>query len=129
MNRKILLNLVFIETLCIYQSGMISAQENDVQEKVDNYIEAYIQMNQFSGTILIAKNGHILANKGYGYANYAFNIENTPQTKFRIGSLTKGFTAVAVMQLVEKEKLYLDDKLINYFFYRAIRKLKQQKRI
>lgn len=114
MKRKTILNLLLALSLCIYQSGMLSAQENNVQEKVDNYIEAYMQMNQFSGTILIAKNDQILANKGYGYANHAFNIENTPQTKFRIASLTKGFTAVVIMQLIENDKLNLDDKLIKF---------------
>src|SRR6056297_2097729 len=114
MKRYMVLSILIIVNLCFYHSGMLLAQENDVQEKVDDYIEAYMKMNQFSGSVLIAKNGNVLASKGYGSANYQFNIENTPQTKFRIGSLTKGFTAVAIMQLVENKKLSLDDKLMKF---------------
>jgi len=87
------------------------AQQEDIQKKVDEYIHAHIQMNQFSGSILIAKNDQIIINKGYGYASYGFEIKNNPETKFRIGSLTKGFTAVAILQLEEKGLLSVDDKL------------------
>ena len=114
MKRNMVLSILIMVNLCFYHSGVLLAQENDVQEKVDDYIEAYMQMNQFSGSVLIAKNGNVLASKGYGSANYQFNIENTPQTKFRIGSLTKGFTAVAIMQLAENNKLNLDDKLMKF---------------
>lgn len=114
MKKKLIVSIILMVNLCFYQTGNLLAQENDVQEKVDGYIEAYMQMNQFSGSVLIANNGNVLVSKGYGYANYQFNIENTPQTKFRIGSLTKGFTAVAIMQLVENNKLSLDDKLIKF---------------
>ncbi len=114
MKRNNLLLSLLIVSLCFCQTGTLSAQQNDVQQKVDEYIDAYVQMNQFSGSILIARNGHILVSKGYGYANYEFNIENTPQTKFRIGSLTKGFTALSIMQLVEHNKLSLEDKLIKF---------------
>lgn len=102
---------LLIACLCFCQISSLWAQQNDIQAKVDDYIDPYVQMNQFSGSILIAKNGHILVSKGYGHSNYQFSIENTPQTKFRIGSLTKGFTAVAIMQLVENKKLSLDDNL------------------
>lgn len=114
MKRNIILSLLLIANLCFCQMRTLLAQQNDVQEKVDEYLDAYVQMNLFSGAILIAKNGHVLVSKGYGYSNYQLSIENTPQTKFRIGSLTKGFTAVAIMQLIEHNKLNLDDKLIKF---------------
>jgi len=108
--RKILL-LSLIAILSIGKSNVALAQKDDIQKKVDEYIDAHMQMNQFSGSILIAKNEQILVNKGYGFANYEFDIKNTPVTKFRIGSLTKGFTAVAILQLEEKGLLTLDDNL------------------
>lgn len=114
MKRNFFITLLVLINLCFGQTGSSMAQQSDVQEKVDDYIDAHVKMNQFSGSILIARNGHVLMSKGYGYANYAFDIENTPQTKFRMGSLTKGFTAVAIMQLVEEDKLKLDDKLIKF---------------
>jgi CubicO group peptidase (beta-lactamase class C family) len=114
MKRNIILPFLLIAFLSFCQTAKLSAQQSDIQKKVDDYIDAYIQMNQFSGSILIAKNGHVLVSKGYGKSSYQFNIENTSQTKFRIGSLTKGFTAVAIMQLIENTNLSLDDKLIKF---------------
>lgn len=107
--------LLFLTTsLCICQLNTALAQQNDVQEKVNDYINTYIQMNQFSGSILIAEKGQIIVKKGYGYANYEFDILNNPEIRFRIGSLTKGFTAVAILQLEEKGLLSIDDKLLKY---------------
>jgi CubicO group peptidase (beta-lactamase class C family) len=106
--------LCLIAILCICKFNVALAQQDDIQKKVDEYIDAHIQMNQFSGSILIAKNDQIVVNKGYGYANYGFEIKNNPETKFRIGSLTKGFTAVAILQLEENSLLSVDDKLQKY---------------
>ena len=114
MKKNIILPFLLIAFLCFCQTATLSAQQSDIQKKVDDYINAYVQMKQFSGSILIAKDGQVLVSKGYGKSSYQFNIENTPQTKFRIGSLTKGFTAVCIMQLVEHNKLSLDDKLIKF---------------
>ncbi len=106
--------LCLIAILCICKFNVALAQQDDIQKKVDEYIDAHMQMNQFSGSILIAKNDQVLVNKGYGYANFGFNIQNNPETKFRIGSLTKGFTAVAILQLEEKGLLSVNDKLQKY---------------
>ena len=112
MKKTLLLSLFTI--VCIFKFNVALAQQDNIQMKVDEYIEAHIKMNQFSGTILIAENDQIIVNKGYGFSNYGFEIKNTPETKFRIGSLTKGFTAVAILQLEEKGLLSVDDKLQKY---------------
>jgi len=70
--------------------------------------------NQFSGTILIAAKGKIIFKKAYGYANLEWKIPNTIDTKFRIASATKPFTAMLILQLVEQGKLQLDGKLTDY---------------
>lgn len=113
MKQKTIISIL-ITGLCICQLNTALALQNDVQQKVNDYINAHTQMNQFSGSILIAKNGQIIVNKGYGFANYEFDVKNTPQTKFRIGSLTKGFTAVAILQLEEDSLLSVDNKLQKY---------------
>jgi CubicO group peptidase (beta-lactamase class C family) len=86
----------------------------DTRLKIDEYIRAYVEMDLFSGSVLVAKGDEILLEKGYGKADIENDIQNTPDTKFRIGSLTKSFTAMAIMQLVEKGKLSLDDKLTKF---------------
>ena len=82
--------------------------------KVDAYIQAAIEHEQFSGTILIAKDGAPILSKGYGMANYELGVPNSPKTVFKIASLTKQFTAMAIMQLQERGKLNVNDKACRY---------------
>ena len=64
--------------------------------------------------VLVARNGKILFEKGYGLANIGDRVPVTPLTKFRIGSMTKQFTAAAILKLHEQGKLNLDDKLSKF---------------
>lgn len=81
---------------------------------VDSYLKETAKGYGFNGTVLIAKDGKILLNKGYGYADFKNKIRNTSDTEFSIGSITKSITATAIMQLVEKGKLKLTDTLNKY---------------
>lgn len=82
--------------------------------KVDEYLDAALRHDQFSGSILIARDGQPVVSKGYGMANYELGVPNTPDTAFRIASLTKQFTAMAIMQLQEKDKLKVSDPICKY---------------
>ena len=82
--------------------------------KVDEDMQGHVKTNGFSGSILLAREGKPLVSKGYGLANIEWEIPNTPQTKFRIGSITKQFTSMAVMQLREQGKLKLEDSVCLY---------------
>lgn len=86
----------------------------NLDSKVDEYISAHMKMKKFSGSILIAQKGKILLSKGYGMANYELDVPNTPQTKFLLGSITKQFTSMAIIQLQEKSLLSVDDPLKKY---------------
>ncbi|HCQ91707.1 MAG TPA: penicillin-binding protein [Clostridium sp.] len=81
---------------------------------INNYLNDLVEKEKFSGAILVSIKGEKIISKGYGMANYELDVLNTSKTKFRIGSVTKQFTAVAIMQLFEKEKLSLDDTLDKY---------------
>ncbi|WP_027420320.1 serine hydrolase domain-containing protein [Crocinitomix catalasitica] len=83
--------------------------------KVDTYIRAWEANNKFSGNVLIAKGDEVLFSKSYGLAYCAFDIENTAQTKFLIGSVTKPFTAYGILLLENRGKLSITDKLSKYF--------------
>ena len=63
------------------------------------------------GSVLVAQNGRILLDKGYGFANLERRIRNDPSTKFRLGSLTKQFTAASILLLEERGKLSVDDPI------------------
>lgn len=73
-----------------------------------------MKSEHFNGAILITQNGKILVSKGYGMSNVEHDIPNTPQTRFRIGSLTKQFTAMAIMILQERGKLNVRDSICDY---------------
>jgi len=92
----------------------ISGFTQTLEEQIDEYISPYIQMERFSGSILVAQKGEKLLSKGYGMADYEHTVPNTPNTKFRLGSLTKQFTAMAIMQLQERGLLNVADPIINY---------------
>ncbi len=68
----------------------------------------------FSGTVLVAYQGEILLDQGYGQANREEGLPNTPQTMFRIASLTKQFTAMAIMMLQERGRLDVQDSICQY---------------
>lgn len=85
-----------------------------LEKKVDELVNGHATVNGFSGAVLLASDGKPLVSKGYGYANYEWQIPVTPQTKFRIGSLTKAFTSMMVMQLREQGKIKLEDSMCLY---------------
>ena len=90
----------------------LSAQ--DKAAKIDELLSRYHANGQFNGSVLVAENGNVIYKKGFGLANMEWQIPNSPDTKFRLGSITKQFTAVVVLQLVNEGKIALDDKLSNY---------------
>ncbi len=86
----------------------------DKAKKINEILSAYQQYDLFNGNVFITQNGKEVFKKSYGKANFAWNIDNTPTTKFRIGSLTKQFTALLILQLKQEGKLKLDDKITTH---------------
>ena len=83
-------------------------------EKIETLLNQYYKFKEFNGAALVTENEGIIFKKGFGLANMEWNIPNTPDTKFRIGSMTKQFTAMLIMQLVEEGKLKLDVPITTY---------------
>jgi len=82
--------------------------------RMEEVVQSYLINNQFMGSILVSQKDRILLNKGYGYANLEWQIPNSPTTKFRLGSITKQFTAAAILLLEEQGKLKITDLLKKY---------------
>jgi len=80
-------------------------------QKIDELVQKYYEYGLFNGSVLVSEGGKIIYSKGIGLANIEWNIPNTPDIKFRLGSVTKQFTAAIIMQLVEKGKLNVDQKI------------------
>lgn len=83
-------------------------------DKIDKLISTYAEYGKFTGSVLVSEKGKIILKKGYGLANMEWNISNQPDTKFRLGSITKQFTSMLVLQLVEQGKLKLDVPISTY---------------
>ena len=88
--------------------------EADKIDKLENLISTYADYGEFNGAILVAEEGKIIYKKGFGLANMEWNIPNQTNTKFRIGSVTKQFTAMLIMQLVAENKLDLHTPISTY---------------
>ena len=82
--------------------------------KVEEYMDARVKRDHFSGSVLIARDGKVLFSRGYGMANLEHDVPNTPHTKYRLGSITKQFTAMAILILQERGKLKVEDKVKKY---------------
>ena len=111
--------LVFLTIALVILGPLTSnAQEKlnpkDTFTKIDNYLNSSV-INGYSGSVLVAKDGEILLSKGYGWANRNKKIGNKPSTVFNIGSVTKQFTAAAILKLLELNKLNTSDKIEKYF--------------
>jgi len=81
--------------------------------RMDQVVRTYVP-RQFMGSVLVARGNEVLLSKGYGSANLEWDIPNTPVTKFRLGSLTKQFTAASILLLEERGKLKVDDPIKKY---------------
>jgi len=90
------------------------AQAQDVPAQMEQVIHYYTARNEFMGSALVARDGKVLLSKGYGSANLEWKIPNSPTTKFRLGSITKQFTAASILLLQERGKLSLQDPVKKY---------------
>lgn len=81
---------------------------------MDQIIQSYVAEHKFMGAALVARGSEVLFNKGYGSADLEWNIPNTPNTKFRLGSVTKQFTAASILLLEERGKLSVSDPVKKY---------------
>jgi CubicO group peptidase (beta-lactamase class C family) len=90
------------------------ALAQDHAAKIQEVLTLAHKYRQFNGSALVAENGKVVYKGAFGMANMEWNIPNAPDTKFRLGSITKQFTATLTMQLVEQGKIKLDGKISDY---------------
>src|SRR5918998_5018886 len=82
-----------------------------LEQRIDGFVRPYVASNNFTGVILVRRGGPVRLNKGYGMANYELGVVNQPWARFHIASITKAFTAAAILLLEERGKLSLDDSV------------------
>ena len=88
--------------------------DRQIADAVDAYVNKLADADAFSGVVLLARGGRPFLLRAYGQANKDFAVPNTPDTRFNLGSITKMFTAVAVLQLAQRGQLSLDDPLARF---------------
>src|SRR5262245_16058949 len=108
------IGLIILAALLCTTADSIAQNPSAIDAKVDAYIKPFVDIKGFNGSILIARQGKVLVSKGYGMANYEFDVPNTPQTKFHIASISKSITAAAILLLEERGLLSVNDALSKY---------------
>lgn len=106
MKKNAVFLIIFLARIVV--SGQITTEKLDSLLKVEN------TKHGFNGTVLVAQNGKIILEKGYGFKNKKENLLNTANTIYQIGSITKQFTSAIILQLVAAKKMTLQDKLSKY---------------
>jgi CubicO group peptidase (beta-lactamase class C family) len=89
--------------------------QTNYSDKIDQYMKAQADLYNFSGTVLVKKNNKIIYLKAFGQADQEWLVDNTTDTKYRVCSITKQFTAAAILILEQRGKLSVNDKLNKYF--------------
>jgi len=92
----------------------VTARAGDLTPKFEEYMKNCVKVKHFSGAVLVSNGSETLLAKGYGFANAEHEVPNTTQTKFRLGSITKQFTAMAILILRERGKLKFEDPVGKY---------------
>lgn len=82
--------------------------------EIDAYLKAHYEIGWFSGSVMVVRAGEIVWSRGYGMASLEYQVPNSPQTRFRLGSVTKQFTAVAILQLQERGLLDVQAPVSTY---------------
>lgn len=83
-------------------------------DKIDELVSKYAEYGKFNGSIFVAEKGEIIYKKGFGWANVEWSVPNQPDTKHRLASITKQFTAMLILQLASENKLKLDASVSMY---------------
>jgi CubicO group peptidase (beta-lactamase class C family) len=113
MTKRLSITLI-LPLLLFLLASTHQVYSQSLSSRIDDLVNEYVANHQFMGSVLVADKGEVVFSKGYGLADVESNIPNTPETKFMIGSITKQFTAVLIMQLIERGSLGFDDTISDF---------------
>jgi CubicO group peptidase (beta-lactamase class C family) len=85
-----------------------------ISQRLDTVMTVFVDRTGFNGVVLVSDAGKVVYQKAFGYANMEWKVANTTDTRFKLASLGKQFTALLIMQLVKAGKLELNDLLTKY---------------
>jgi CubicO group peptidase (beta-lactamase class C family) len=102
-----------LSRLLVFALFAITCRGQDMV-RMEQVVQSYVANQSFMGSVLVARGSQVLLSKGYGSANLEWGIPNSPSTKFRLGSITKQFTAASILLLEERGKLSINDPVKKY---------------
>lgn len=105
--------LAAVLALCALTGTTPATAQSNV-ERIDALVSRYHELRLFNGAVLVAEEGRVIFKRGFGNAVMEFDVPVTPDTRFRIGSVTKQFTAAIVLQLVEEGRIDLQAPITRY---------------
>lgn len=112
-NKNSLSRTAFVAVIAFVATFTVSFAQTKTTQ-LDELLNKYTEYGQFNGSVLVADHGKVIYKKGFGLANREWDIPNAPDTKHRLGSITKQFTAMLIMQLVAEGKLDLQATVSKY---------------
>ena len=113
--KTLLLTLACVASGCVnHGQAQTALDATAVEARVERWIRPYVDAGDFSGVVLIAQGDRVLVEKAYGKADREHDVANRIETRFRIASLSKTFTAAAIELLIAQGKVALKDPLSKY---------------
>ena len=94
--------------LLVWLGGATVCFAQDVA-RMDQVVQSYVSNGTFAGSVLVARGSDVIVSKGYGLANVEWNVPSSPSARFKVASITKQFTAAAILLLEERGRLKIDD--------------------
>ena len=104
--------IIMASMIVMSKPALLRADESN--DRIDRYLKACVDVLHFNGTVLVKHQGQKVLSQGFGLANIEHQVPNTPETKFRIGSITKPFTAMLVLLQQQAGKLHVDNSINQY---------------
>ena len=96
------------------QPAQGSASDFELAARIRAYLAPFAESGNLSGVVLVARHGRVLMRESYGMANYELSVPNSPRTRFHIASVSKAFTAAAILQLLEEGRLSVSDRVSRF---------------
>jgi CubicO group peptidase (beta-lactamase class C family) len=112
--RTVILALALLAVAGCGQIGLGATPQPTQQQEMEAFVQAHLATGKFMGAVLVARGDEVLFQGGYGKADLELDVPNTPESVFRLGSLTKQFTAAAILQLQGQGRLNVNDTVDRY---------------
>jgi D-alanyl-D-alanine carboxypeptidase len=111
------LNLALQIASVLLFSGIGCCQDlpdGQIANRLEAYLKPFVETGNLTGTVLVARKGRVLFRHSYGMANYELQVPNSPETRFHLASVSKAFTAAAILQLQEQGRLSVADPVSRF---------------